>query len=43
MLSIQQGLDEDGENAQPAMEKLSSMYVDAEIPVEVEEETPTKD
>jgi len=43
MLSIQQGLDEDGENAQPAMEKLSSMYVDAEIPVEVEEETSTKD
>jgi DNA-directed RNA polymerase subunit omega len=43
MLSIQQGLDEDGENAQPAMEKISSMYVDAEIPVEVEEETSTKD
>ena len=43
MLSIQQGLDEDGENAQPAMEKLSSMYVDAEIPVEVKEETSTKD
>jgi DNA-directed RNA polymerase subunit omega len=43
MLSIQQGLDEDGENAQPAMEKISSMYVDAEIPVEVEEETSKKD
>ena len=43
MLSIQQGEGEDGENAQPPMEKLSSMYVDAEIPVEVEEEAATKD
>ena len=43
MLSVQQGQDEVGENAQPLMEKISSMYVDAEIPVEVEEETPTKD
>ena len=43
MLSIQQGEGEDGENAQQPMEKLSSMYVDAEIPVEVEEEAATKD
>ena len=43
MLSIQQGQGEDGVDAQPPMEKLSSMYVDAEIPAEVEKETATKD
>jgi DNA-directed RNA polymerase subunit omega len=43
MLSVQQGQDEVGENAQPLMEKISSMYVDAEIPVEVLEEATTKD
>jgi len=43
MLSVQQGQDEVGENAQPPMEIISSMYVDAEIPVEVLEEATTKD
>jgi hypothetical protein len=43
MLSVEQGQDEVGENAQPPMEKISSMYVDAEIPVEVLEEATTKD
>ena len=33
----------DGEEPQPTMEKLSSMYVDAEIPSENEEDTPNKD
>ena len=43
MLSIQQGQNEEGVDAQPPMEKLSSMYVDAEIPAEVEEEAASKD
>ena len=43
LLPIQQDQDEDGVEAQPQMEKLSSMYVDAEIPVESEEEASTKD
>ena len=43
MLSVQQEHDEVGENAQPPMEKLSSMYIDAEIPVEVLEEATTKE
>jgi DNA-directed RNA polymerase subunit omega len=43
MLSNQQGENEHGDDAQPPMEKLSSMYVDTEIPVEVEEEAATKD
>ena len=43
MLSIHQGHSEDGEDSPPPMEKLSSMYVDAEIPVEVEEESAAKD
>ena len=43
MLSNQQGVDEEGGDAQPPMEKLSSMYIDAEIPAEVEEEAATKD
>ena len=43
MLSNQQGVDEEGGDAQPPMEKLSSMYIDAEIPAEVEEEASTKD
>jgi len=43
MLSNQQGLDEEGGDSQPPMEKLSSMYIDAEIPAEVEEEASTKD
>ena len=34
---------EEGEESQPPMEQLSSMYVDAEIPAEVEEEADTKD
>ena len=34
---------EEGEESQPPMEQLSSMYVDAEIPAEVEEEAATKD
>ena len=43
LLPIQQNQDEEGEEAQPQMEKLSSMYVDAEIPTESEEEANTKD
>jgi DNA-directed RNA polymerase subunit omega len=43
MLSIHQGHGEDGEDLPTPMEKLSSMYVDAEIPAEVEEESATKD
>ena len=43
LLPIQQDQDEDGVESQPQMEKLSSMYVDAEIPVESEEEASTKD
>jgi DNA-directed RNA polymerase subunit omega len=43
LLPIQQDQDEDGVEAQPQMEKLSSMYVDAEIPVESEDEASTKD
>jgi DNA-directed RNA polymerase subunit omega len=43
LLPIQQGLDEDGVEAQPQMEKLSSMYVDAEIPFESEDEANTED
>ena len=43
MLSNQQGENEHGDDAQPPMEKLSSMYVDTEIPVEAEEEAATKD
>ena len=41
LLPIKQ--DEDGVEAQPQMEKLSSMYVDAEIPVESAEEASTED
>ena len=45
LLAIQQDNQDilDGEEPQPAMEKLSSMYVDAEIPSENEEDTPNKD
>ena len=43
MLPTQQDQDEDGAEGQPQMEKLSSMYVDAEIPVETEEEASTED
>jgi len=43
MLSIQENKDEEGEDSQPQMEKLSSMYVDAEIPVELEEEANNKE
>ena len=43
LLPIQQNQDEEGEETQPQMEKLSSMYVDAEIPTESEEEANTKD
>ncbi len=42
MLPTQQDQDEDGAEGQPQMEKLSSMYVDAEIPVESEEEVSTE-
>jgi DNA-directed RNA polymerase subunit omega len=42
-LPIQQDQDEEGVESQPQMEKLSSMYVDAEIPVETEEEASTED
>jgi DNA-directed RNA polymerase subunit omega len=42
MLPTQQDQDEDGAEVQPQMEKLSSMYVDAEIPVESEEEVSTE-
>ena len=45
LLAIQQDDQDilDGEEPQPAMEKLSSMYVDAEIPSENEQDTPNKD
>ena len=45
LLAIQQDNQDilDGEEPQPAMEKLSSMYVDAEIPSENEQDTPNKD
>jgi len=45
MLTAQQdqGENEDDEDAQPPMEQLSSMYVDAEIPADLEEEAATKD
>lgn len=43
MLSIQQNQNVNGEEDQPQMEKLSSMYLDAEIPVEIEEEANKKD
>jgi DNA-directed RNA polymerase subunit omega len=43
LLPIQQNQNEEGEETQPQMEKLSSMYVDAEIPTESEEEANTKD
>ena len=43
LLSVQQDQDEDGVEAQPQMEKLSSMYVDAEIPAEFDEEASTED
>jgi len=43
MLSNQQGENEHGDDVQPPMEKLSSMYVDTEIPLEVEEEAAIKD
>ena len=43
LLPTQQIQNQEGEEAQPQMEKLSSMYVDAEIPVESEEEANTED
>ena len=43
LLSMQQSQDEDGVEAQPQMEKISSMYVDAEIPVESDGEASTED
>jgi DNA-directed RNA polymerase subunit omega len=43
MLTIQQNQDENSEETQPQMEKLSSMYLDAEIPAELENETIQKD
>ena len=39
ILSIQHVQDVDSEETQPQMEKLSSMYLDAEIPAELEEES----
>lgn len=43
LLPTQQIQNQEGEEAQPQMEKLSSMYVDAEIPTESEEEANTED
>ena len=43
MLSVHQDQDENSEEIQPQMEKLSSMYLDAEIPSELEEESIKKD
>ena len=43
MISIQQDQDENSDVIQPQMEKLSSMYLDADIPAEPEEESTEKD
>lgn len=43
MISIQQDQDENSDVIQPQMEKLSSMYLDADIPAESEEESTEKD
>ena len=43
ILTIQQDQDENSQETQPQMEKLSSMYIDAEIPAELENETTQKD
>tara|TARA_Y100001968_G_C19113276_1_gene598263 strand:+ start:306 stop:698 length:393 start_codon:yes stop_codon:yes gene_type:complete len=42
LLPTQESNNLDGEEAAPKMEKLSSMYVDAEIPAESEEEANTE-
>ena len=42
LLPTQESNNLDGEEAAPQMEKLSSMYVDAEIPAESEEEANTE-
>jgi DNA-directed RNA polymerase subunit omega len=43
MLSNQQDQHESSDDTQPQMEKLSSMYLDAEIPAELEEKSNQKD